>query len=36
MDHMLYIGMAGARASQQAQTTLINNLANASTAGFRA
>jgi len=36
MDHMLYVGMTGARAIQLAQTTNANNLANASTAGFRA
>ncbi|MES2719401.1 MAG: flagellar basal body rod protein FlgF [Pseudomonadota bacterium] len=36
MDHMLYVGMTGARATQLAQTTNANNLANASTAGFRA
>lgn len=36
MDHMLYVGMTGARAIQLAQATNANNLANASTAGFRA
>ena len=36
MDHMLYVGMNGARATQLAQATAVNNLANASTAGFRA
>lgn len=36
MDHMLYVGMTGARAIQLAQTTNANNLANASTVGFRA
>lgn len=36
MDHMLYVGMNGARATQLAQTTAVNNLANASTTGFRA
>lgn len=35
MDHMLYIGMNAARATQQAQATAVNNLANASTTGFR-
>lgn len=36
MDHMLYVGMNGARATQLAQATTVNNLANASTTGFRA
>lgn len=36
MDHMLYVGMNGARATQLAQATAVNNLANASTTGFRA
>jgi len=36
MDHMLYVGMTGARAMQLAQATNANNLANASTSGFRA
>ncbi len=36
MDHMLYVGMNGARATQMAQATAVNNLANASTTGFRA
>jgi len=33
---MLYVGMTGARAMQLAQATNANNLANASTSGFRA
>lgn len=35
MDKMLYIGMAGAKAAQAAQAITANNLANASTPGFR-
>jgi len=35
MDKMLYVGMAGAKAAQMAQTITANNLANASTPGFR-
>lgn len=36
MDRMLYLGMTGAKHLQLAQATNANNLANASTAGFRA
>lgn len=36
MDHMLYIAMSGAKETMQAQTVNSNNLANASTTGFRA
>lgn len=35
MDRMLYVGMNAARNTQLAQTTTINNLANATTPGFR-
>jgi flagellar basal-body rod protein FlgF len=35
MDKLLYIGMMGAKNTQQAQATNANNLANVSTAGFR-
>ena len=36
MDRMIYLSMSGAKASMQRQDTLANNLANVSTAGFRA
>ncbi|MEL4178623.1 flagellar basal-body rod protein FlgF [Roseateles sp. PN1] len=36
MDRMIYLSMAGAKASMQRQDTLANNLANVSTNGFRA
>ena len=35
MDRLVFIGMTGAKHTQQAQTTNANNLANISTAGFR-
>src|SRR3954470_2786587 len=36
MDRMIYLWMAGAKATMQRQDALANNLANASTTGFRA
>lgn len=36
MDRMIYLSMAGAKANMQRQDVLANNLANASTVGFRA
>ena len=36
MDRMIYTAMTGANAAQQRQQVLANNLANASTPGFRA
>ncbi|MBV9892507.1 MAG: flagellar basal-body rod protein FlgF [Rhizobacter sp.] len=36
MDRLIYLAMAGAKATMQRQETLANNLANASTSGFRA
>jgi len=36
MDRLVYLSMAGAKATLQRQDTLANNLANASTTGFRA
>jgi flagellar basal-body rod protein FlgF len=36
MDRLIYLSMAGAKATLQRQDTLANNLANASTNGFRA
>ena len=36
MDRLIYLSMAGAKANLQRQDTLANNLANASTNGFRA
>ena len=36
MDRMIYLSMAGAKATMQRQDALANNLANASTPGFRA
>ena len=36
MDRMIYLSMAGAKATMQRQDTLSNNLANISTVGFRA
>ena len=36
MDRLIYLSMAGAKASMQRQDSLANNLANVSTAGFRA
>lgn len=36
MDRMIYLSMTGAKASMQRQDVLANNLANASTPGFRA
>lgn len=35
MDRMLYLSMAGAKATMQRQDVLANNLANVSTTGFR-
>ena len=35
MDRLIYLSMAGAKATLQRQDTLANNLANASTNGFR-
>lgn len=36
MDRMIYLSMSGAKATMQRQDTLANNIANVSTAGFRA
>lgn len=36
MDRMIFLSMAGAKATMQRQDTLANNLANVSTPGFRA
>ena len=36
MDRMIYLSMAGAKATMQRQDTLAHNLANVSTTGFRA
>jgi flagellar basal-body rod protein FlgF len=36
MDRMIYLSMAGAKATMQRQEVVANNLANASTPGFRA
>src|SRR5215471_5949741 len=36
MDRMIYLSMAGAKATMQRQDVVAHNLANASTAGFRA
>ncbi|MDM0014741.1 flagellar basal-body rod protein FlgF [Variovorax sp. J22P168] len=36
MDHLIYTAMSGANAAAQRQAVLANNLANASTQGFRA
>jgi flagellar basal-body rod protein FlgF len=36
MDRVIYLAMAGAKATMQRQDVLANNLANASTPGFRA
>ncbi|HXD05491.1 MAG TPA: flagellar basal-body rod protein FlgF [Burkholderiaceae bacterium] len=36
MDRMIYLSMSGAKATMQRQDVLSNNLANASTVGFRA
>lgn len=36
MDRVIYLAMAGAKATMQRQDVLANNLANASTNGFRA
>ena len=36
MDRLIYLAMSGAKASMQRQDVLANNLANASTTGFRA
>ena len=36
MDRLIYLSMAGAKAMMQRQDTLAHNLANTSTAGFRA
>ncbi len=36
MDRMIYLSMSGAKANMQRQDALANNLANASTPGFRA
>ena len=36
MDHLIYTAMTGANAAEQRQAVIANNLANASTNGFRA
>ena len=36
MDRVIYLAMAGAKATMQRQDVLAHNLANASTTGFRA
>jgi flagellar basal-body rod protein FlgF len=36
MDRMIYLSMSGAKATMQRQDAMANNLANASTTGFRA
>ena len=36
MDRLIYLAMSGAKATMQRQDVLANNLANASTPGFRA
>ena len=36
MDRMIYLSMAGAKATMQRQDALAHNLANTSTPGFRA
>ena len=36
MDRLIYLSMSGAKATMQRQEVLANNLANVSTAGFRA
>ncbi len=36
MDHLIYTAMSGANAAEQRQAVIANNLANASTNGFRA
>ena len=36
MDRMIYLAMAGAKATMQRQDVVAHNLANASTPGFRA
>lgn len=36
MDRLIYLSMSGAKAAMQRQDVLANNLANASTSGFRA
>jgi flagellar basal-body rod protein FlgF len=36
VDRLIYLSMAGAKATMQRQDTLANNLANVSTVGFRA
>jgi flagellar basal-body rod protein FlgF len=36
MDRLIYLSMSGAKAAMQRQDVLANNLANASTTGFRA
>ena len=36
MDRLIYTAMSGASAAAQRQSVLANNLANASTQGFRA
>jgi flagellar basal-body rod protein FlgF len=36
MDHLIYTAMTGANAAEQRQAVMANNLANASTNGFRA
>ena len=36
MDRLIYLSMAGAKATMQRQDVLAHNLANVSTAGFRA
>ena len=36
MDRMLYVGMSGAKQAMEQQASTANNMANASTPGFRA
>lgn len=36
MDHVIYTAMGGARHSMENQAVVANNLANASTPGFKA
>ena len=36
MDRMIYIGLSGAKQALEQQASVANNMANASTPGFRA
>ncbi|MBL7324887.1 flagellar biosynthesis protein FlgF, partial [Escherichia coli] len=36
MDRLVYTAMSGLRSQMQSQATIANNIANASTIGFRA